>query len=126
MIRRLHTFAHLWLAASLLCTAASPAHADGAGFVGGFDDLPLADGLTEIAGAGVVFDTPEGRIVERYASGTAEAATVADFYTETLPALGWQPLAPMVFGRDAEALTITVFPPDTDNRLTVRYSLAPR
>ena len=121
MIRLLHRFA-------LLLSLAAPnlVRADDAGFVGGFDDLPLADGLVEIGGAGVVFDTPEGRIVERYANGNANAEAVADFYTATLPALGWRPLAPLVFGRDAEALTITVFPPDTDNQLTVRYSLAPR
>ena len=121
MIRQLHRIALL-----LILAAPNLARADDVGFVGDFDDLPLAAGLVEIVGAGVVFDTPEGRIIERYANGNADAEAVADFYTETLPALGWQSLAPLVFGRDAEALTITVFPPDTDNQLTVRYSLAPR
>jgi hypothetical protein len=100
--------------------------ADEPGYVGGFEALPLAEGLVEITGAGVIFDTPDGRIVERYASGTVAAAMVADFYAMTLPALGWHQLAPLVFARDDEVLSVTVYPPDTDKRLTVRFSLAPR
>ena len=103
-----------------------PALAEEPGYVGGFEALPLAEGLVEITGAGVVFDTPDGRIVERYASGTVAAAAVADFYAMSLPALGWHQLAPLVFARDDEILSVTVYPADTDKRLTVRFSLAPR
>ncbi|MFP6759150.1 MAG: hypothetical protein VCC99_13175 [Alphaproteobacteria bacterium] len=123
MMCRLSTIASVVFAAMLMPILAC---AEEPGYVGGFGALPLADGLVEIAGAGVVFDTPDGRIVERYASGTVAAAAVADFYDATLPALGWHLLAPLVFARDDEVLSVTVYPPDTDNRLTVRFSLAPR
>ena len=123
MMCRMFTIASVVFAALLMPILAC---AEEPGYVGGFEALPLTAGLVEITGAGVIFDTPDGRIVERYASGTVAAATVADFYAMTLPALGWHQLAPLVFARDDEVLSVTVYPPDTDNRLTVRFSLAPR
>jgi len=101
------------------------AQTEGTAFVGGFDDLPLMAGLEEIEGAGVTFDTPSGRIVERYATGDVAAAAVERFYRETLPALGWQPAGGLAFRREGEALTIAVFPPAVDRHLVVRFSLAP-
>lgn len=114
------------LAMLLLSGVPYVALAEEARYVGGFEALPLAEGLVEIAGAGVIFDTPDGRIVERFASGGADATAIAAFYTATLPALGWRPIAPLVFSRDEETLSITVYPPDTNKRTTVRFSLAPR
>ncbi len=107
--------------------AGEPAPADGPGavFVAGFDDLPLMAPLRETAGAGIIFDTPQGRIVERYASGATDAAAVGRFYRDSLAALGWQAAGPLVFEREGERLTITIYPPDSAQRLTVRFSLAP-
>ena len=104
---------------------ALPAAADEAGFVAGFDDLPLMTALSELGDAGVIFDTPQGRIVERYASGATDAAAVSRFYGDTLPALGWQASGPLEYEREGERLTITIYPPDSAQRLTVRFSLAP-
>ena len=104
---------------------AAPAVADEPAFVAGFDDLPLMAPLREMAGAGIIFDTPQGRIVERYASGATEAATVGRFYRDTLAALGWRASGPLVFEREGERLTITIYPPDSAQELTVRFSLAP-
>jgi hypothetical protein len=110
------------LAVSLL---ASPACAGEPAFLGGFEDLPLMDALSEVEGAGIVFDTPGGRIVERYARGPTDARSVAGFYRATLPALGWRAAGPLTFEREGEQLTITVYPPDSESRVTVRFSLAP-
>jgi len=104
---------------------ALPAVADEAVFVGGFDDLPLMVALSELNDAGVIFDTPQGRIVERYASGATDAEAVLRFYDETLPALGWQAAGFLQYEREGERLTITIYPPNSAQRLTVRFSLAP-
>ena len=116
------------VAFALLCALAQPAAGAEAGepaFIDGFDDLPLMDGLEVIEGAGVLFDTPQGRIVERYATGALDAAAVGGFYLATLPALGWQPAGPLRFVREGEALSITLYPPEASGRITVRFSLAP-
>jgi hypothetical protein len=115
-------FRALVLALSLL---AAPARADEPAFLGGFEDLPLMDSLAEVEGAGIVFDTPVGRIVERYARGPTDARSVAGFYRATLPALGWRAAGELAFEREGERLTITVYPPDSESRVTVRFSLAP-
>ncbi|MGH6719497.1 MAG: hypothetical protein ACREER_09285 [Alphaproteobacteria bacterium] len=94
-----------------------------AGFVSGTDDLPLMDGLAEIAGSGTVFDKPSGRFVEAYAAGPVSEDAVAGFYRESLPHLGWSPAGPLIFTREGERLSIVLTP--TDAGLTVRFSLAP-
>ncbi len=109
----------------LLVTLAGPARAGESAFLWGFEDLPLMEALTEVEGAGIVFDTPVGRIVERYARGPTDARSVAGFYRATLPALGWRAAGPLTFEREGERLTITVYPPDSESRVTVRFSLAP-
>ena len=56
-------------------------------------DIPLAPGLSEFDRGQLVFDKPEGRIVrieaERVSVQGANGA-VPNFYSETLPNLGWQ------------------------------------
>jgi hypothetical protein len=97
------------------------AHA--AGFVSGTEDLPLMDGLAEVADSGTVFDQPSGRFIEAYATGRVAAEDVAVFYQETLPHLGWTVAGPLTFTREGERLSIVLTPGGAD--LTVRFSLAP-
>ena len=52
-------------------------------------DLPIAPGLAEERDEAMVFDKPDGRIVEVVASGRTPVAGVEKFYTSVLPALGW-------------------------------------
>ena len=96
----------------------------GEGFVAGFEDLPLMDGLAVVDQAGIVFDTPGGRIVERYATGAVPAARVREFYRATLPALGWTESGPAKFRRDGEYLTVSVLGAG-EATVMVRFSLAP-
>jgi hypothetical protein len=104
----------LWLAAAL------PALAQ---FVGGIDDLPLMPGLTDIPDAGVVFETPAGRIVEAQALTGAQArAQVLDFYDATLPQLGWEKIKSGQYRREGETLHLE-FPEGPVP--TVRFRLAP-
>jgi hypothetical protein len=107
------------LAAWLL--AAAPA---GAGdFLPGFDDLPVMPGLEAVDGAGIVFDTPAGRIIEGYAEGKVTEASVRHFYDETLPQLGWRQVSKNEFRREGEQLKIDF--KGKDQALTVRFTLSP-
>ncbi|MDP6350597.1 MAG: hypothetical protein QF926_06510 [Alphaproteobacteria bacterium] len=112
------------LIVALVITAGPGVAWAGDGFVAGFEDLPLMDGLVVVDQAGIVFDTPGGRIVECYATGTVPAAAVTDFYRATLPALGWIESGPSVFRRDGENLTVSVLGAG-EATVMVRFSLAP-
>ncbi len=103
----------------------APGGASGAkgSFLAGFDDLPLTPGLREIKDAGVVFDKPEGRIVEAYAEGEVSAAKVRSFYAATLPQLGWRAAGPGRYRREGEVLDIGFRA--AGKGLTVRFSLSP-
>jgi hypothetical protein len=114
------------MAALALCSALlwSPLAAqEGAAFVAGIEDLPLMDGLIEDVDAGLVFDKPEGRIVEAYATGVVTASAVRAFYAATLAQLGWQASDDGTYQRDDESLQIIIS--GVDGALTVQFSLSP-
>lgn len=96
-------------------------------FLGEVDDLPLMTGLTPLQNTGVVFDSPQGRIVEVYTAGKVTRADVLTFYGEALPQLGW--IAEDVgnegaaWRRDDEVLKLMFS--GTGPILTVHFSLAP-
>ena len=92
-------------------------------FLEGFGDLPVMDGLYVVRDAGVVFDTPSGRIVEAYATGVVTRARVAQFYGRTLPELGWTRTGKGRYQREGEALTLNY--KGKDGALTVRFTLSP-
>lgn len=125
-IRRLALSVALVLAAAL-----SPAWADDH-FVAGIDDLPLMSGLAPLAGEGMVFDAPGGRVVEAWAQGAVARASVLQFYASTLPQLGWTATAPDRFRRDGETLRVE-FPsraphgaaPAAAGTLLIRFYLSP-
>ncbi|HSV29566.1 MAG TPA: hypothetical protein VLL76_08400 [Candidatus Omnitrophota bacterium] len=90
--------------ALLAAVASGPALAQG--FLGSYEDLPLAPGLAEVAGTGLSFDTPGGRIVEAYAKGNGTAADILKFYSTTLPQLGWTRESDTLYRREAEVLKL--------------------
>jgi hypothetical protein len=104
-----------------LALASPPAWAQA--FLSVSDDVPLMPGLTEDADAALVFDTPDGRIVEAAAVGAVAASDVLDFYAATLPQLGWTRAAQGRYARDAETLTLEFA--DTAGRTLVRFRFAP-
>ena len=93
-------------------SALAPLRADG--FLSAIDDMPLADGMVELTDGVLVFDKPEGRIVQVTAlrEGASSAALIREFYSDTLPNLGWQRgvQAPggLTFTRKGEILRITL------------------
>ena len=88
-------------------------------------DIPLMPGMDELDESAVVFDKPEGRIVESAAAGAAlPGASVAGFYESTLPQLGWQPARPGVFVRQGEQLLFTV--EEKTDYTMIRFMVRPR
>jgi hypothetical protein len=108
------------VAAWLLLAAGSAAAGE---FLAGFDDLPVMPGLAAVDGAGIVFDTPAGRIIEGYAAGDVTKEAVRSFYDKTLPQLGWKRTARDEFRREGEHLKMEF--KGEDRALTVRFTLSP-
>ena len=92
-------------------------------FVAGTEDVPLMPGLAPIAGSDLVFDKPEGRIVEAQARGAVSRSTVQAFYASSLPQLGWKKVGVDQWRRDAERLKLDFR--GEDGHLTVGFTLSP-
>ena len=106
---------------------AMPLRAQDSGFIEQVTDLPLMPGLSEVKDAGVIFDKPDGRIVEAYAEGDVERDAVIGFYRDTLPQLGWTRAsatgAAATFRREGENLALDFL--DGGGALVVRFTLTP-
>lgn len=91
------------------------------------DDLPLMPGMKEITEESVVFDQPDGRVVQvgARAGNGVTGAQVAAFYAETLPQLGWQAEGTAGFVREKERLTIE-YGAVMGGPLPVRFTIKPR
>src|SRR6266849_5115041 len=99
-------------------TAAAP------GFVAGTEDIPLMPGLRNQESTLVVFDKPQGRIVEIEARGKVTRAAAEKFYAASLPPLGWVADGTHRWSREGEGLALDIKGPDGD--LRVGFSLSPR
>lgn len=81
--------------------------------------------LSEIPGAGVIFDKPGGRIVEAYAIGRVGRDRVIAFYRRTLPQLGWRADGAERFRREGESLSLEFLGVDQSGDLLLRFSVKP-
>ncbi len=110
---------------ALLLLLLAPASAALAGdFVAGTEDVPLMPGLVPVAGSSLVFDKPQGRIVEAQAAGKVTRSAVQAFYAATLPQLGWKTAGPDTWRREGEVLRLDFHGHDGD--LAVGFTLSPR
>jgi hypothetical protein len=91
-------------------------------FLAGFEDVPVMPGIEAVGNAGVAFDSPGGRIVEAYASGSVTRDAVRSYYQAALPQLGWTRTGPLEFSRAGERLSIELL---GQSPVTVRFELAP-
>lgn len=110
---------------------ASPAFADveahPALFLQNLGDVPLMPGLEEVGQEGVVFDNPEGRIVEAQAfSESLAPEAVKIFYNNVLPQFGWMSAGAQRYVREKEALEIKVLPRPDGKGTIVKFSLGPQ
>lgn len=93
-------------------------------------DIPLMPGLKELTDQTLVFDKPEGRIIESVAE--IESQSVGDikhFYQDTLPQLGWTRIAEMSYVRQDEHLYLDFETYEGQNFMRVMvspYSLSPK
>jgi hypothetical protein len=111
----------LAIALILLC----PAFAGAAGaFLTGIEDVPVPPGLTENQAAGMVFDSPTGRIIEAVASGELSRDQVIAFYAQTLPQLGWTRISDSEFKSETETLKLS-FDQSKKPLLAVHFTLTP-
>ena len=97
----------LWMALTVALGSAAAVAAET--FVFGIEDLPLMQGLTQISQDSVLFDTPQGRIVQASAAGQVTQVTqgsVVAFYDETLPQLGWTRIGEALYQREGEQLRL--------------------
>ena len=92
-------------------------------FFSAIGDLPVMAGLVEVADARMVFDKPEGHIVQVAASGTVSRSDVLRFYTGVLPRLGWTRAEDGIFRREGERLSLQI--EGGDGTLMVHFSLSP-
>jgi hypothetical protein len=93
-------------------------------FVAGTEDVPLMPGLRLVSGSDLVFDKPEGRIVEAQAQGALSRTKVQTFYAASLPQLGWKKIGADAWQREAERLTLDFH--GQDGHLTVGFTLSPQ
>jgi len=127
--RRSRTIAAPAVAAAMAVVVAMVGAGAGAGaraaerFFSAISDLPVMAGLVEVADARMVFDKPEGRIVQVAASGTVSRTDVLRFYTGVLPRLGWTRAEDGTFRRGGERLSLRM--QGGNGTLMVHFSLSP-
>ena len=94
-------------------------------FLEAISDVPLMPEMQEIGGESVVFDNPEGRVVQAAAYSTAaNIPEIKAFYGSSLPQLGWEKVADTSFVRQSEKLSLSVN--DAGDYRVVHFMLEPR
>jgi hypothetical protein len=53
-------------------------------------DMPLLEGLSENLEGAMLFDSPDGRIINAEATGDIPGARIFAYYKVVLPSLGWK------------------------------------
>jgi len=92
-------------------------------FVSGFSDLPLMPGLAQELDDSTNFETLDGDIAMAEAGGAVSATAFQQWYQDTLPAMGWQAAAPLIYRRDGQELRLEIM---TSRPLRVRFFLQPQ
>lgn len=76
-------------------------------YVNGIEDLPLYKGFEMVPDQHLAYDTTDGRIVEADFIGEGiDEGEVFEFYSHTLPQLGWEVVSEGTFHRDGELLSL--------------------
>ncbi|MBN2752864.1 MAG: hypothetical protein JXQ84_09170 [Rhodospirillaceae bacterium] len=92
----------------MMLALAVPSAAFAQAFLRGHEDLPLLAGLTQDRDSVMVFDTPQGRVVEAFAQTPEPATKVLAAYASALPQMGWSKVSAEKFVRNSEILTFEV------------------
>ena len=106
-------------------TAPSAMPASSTLFFETLQDVPVMPGLTELEDYTLVFDKPEGRIIEMVASiDGASVSDVRKYYRLSLPQLGWVMDSQDNYMRGAEHLSLNFEREQNDSFL--RMTIQPR
>jgi len=99
----------------------SAAHADKPAFFSALNDIPAMPGLYEAPDRHMIFDVPEGRIIELaiVADGVSREK-VEKYYRQTLPQFGWHVKKENSYIRDGEQLDLFF-----ENQNLLRISVSP-
>lgn len=93
-----------------------PAFAIGATFLAGTEDVPLPQFLQIDETETFAFDTNEGKLFISKGYTEQNAKQIIDFYTQTLPQLGWTQQKDNSFVREDDTLRITTQRARIDNQ----------
>lgn len=90
--------------------------------------IPVMEGTREISESAILFDKPEGRIAQTFIySEQADVPEILNFYTITLPQLGWKTVSKNTYVREGEKLSFLSLEDETaDSRgTTLKVLLGP-
>lgn len=97
----------LVLAACLFIGSGSIALADQSEFLEAIPDVPVMQGMEEMQDYILVFDKPEGRIIETLVhTDDISQESIRNYYAQTLPQLGWRKSGSDEFVREQEKLSL--------------------
>jgi len=95
--------------------------------------IPLMEGLEENNDGAMLFDSPEGRIINAEAGGIISGSDIYNYYRVVLPSLGWNVESPATCEenvsfciraiRDEESLQLNIMVAGKGSSVT--YALAP-
>lgn len=78
-----------------------------ADFLEALPDVPVMQGMEEMQDYILVFDKPEGRIIETLVhTDNIPVDDIRSYYSQTLPQLGWQKTSSDEFVREQEKLSM--------------------
>lgn len=102
MIRALLIFMAFMLASPVM--AETPQQSPQQRWIG---DVPIMDNMSIESDLGFAFDSPDGRIVVIYVSGSSDKSDVQNYYDMALIPLGWEAVADLAWHRQNERLVIS-------------------
>lgn len=96
-----------------------------AAFIEGLEDVPVMEGMQQVSNDSISFGNEESRFVEAtLISTTNKFVNVRDFYTSTLPQMGWvfqeQRDKALLFEREGEIIEINN---EEENPLKIRITV---
>jgi hypothetical protein len=78
-------------------------------YVPGIEDLPVYSGFKQIGKNNVIYDSESGRIIDiSYSGNDITVNDVQNYYSETLPQLGWSKNKSSEYIRDGECLKVSI------------------
>ncbi len=95
-------------------------------------EIPLPTAFEEDKAEALLYNTPDGRIMESNATGKGDKDAIIDFYTQSLTELGWTKNTnhnnkiSARYIKDGERLDITITTSETGNNINYHLSPSPK